>query len=131
MVPPGINVLTTGGQDHPEEPAVATSGSGLQEMKIVLLAFDGAFGTRASSTVTLPQIRASGNERMKAVVLWHRPDHNFRPDNKRCIEDFMFERPNLGRIHETVSQITRLKPVSTADMRPCNTYGDSGHTVIL
>ena len=68
VVQPSVNVLTTGSQDNPEEPAVATGGLSLKEMEVVFLAFDGAFGTSAGSLVAQPERTGSGDEGMEAVV---------------------------------------------------------------
>jgi hypothetical protein len=54
-------VLTHGGEHGAEEPAVAASGAGLAEMEIVLLAFDGAFGTGAGIFVEVPEVTISGD----------------------------------------------------------------------
>jgi len=67
---PGINVLTAGGQDQPEEPVVATGGLGLKQVKVVLLAFDRAFGTGAGIAMSLPAGGVSRDKRMEAVVLF-------------------------------------------------------------
>jgi hypothetical protein len=41
----------------------------LEEVEVVLFAFDGAFGTGASIPVTLPEVTVSGDESMEAVVV--------------------------------------------------------------
>ena len=69
MSNPGANVLTHGGEHDAEEPAVAASGAGLKEMEIVLLAFDGAFGTGAGVFVEVPEVAISGDESVEAIVL--------------------------------------------------------------
>lgn len=65
---PSAQVLTHGGEHDAEEPAVAVSGAGFKEMEIVLLAFDGAFGTGAGVFVKVPEDAISGNESVEAIV---------------------------------------------------------------
>ena len=48
MDAPSINVLTHSGEHKAEKPTVPASGASLQEHKVVLFAFDRAFGTGAS-----------------------------------------------------------------------------------
>jgi hypothetical protein len=62
-------VLTHSREHDAEEPAVAASGVSLKEMEIVLLAFDGAFGTGAGVFVEVPEVAVSGDERVEAIVL--------------------------------------------------------------
>ena len=60
MDEPGINVLAHSSQHEAEEPAVTASSARLEQVKVVLLAFDGALGTRADydpwSAITRPAI---------------------------------------------------------------------------
>ena len=70
VMEPSVNVLTTGSQDNPEEPAVAAGGFSLEEVEVVFLAFDGALGTRAGILVTLPERTGSGDEGVEAVVVF-------------------------------------------------------------
>ena len=62
-------MLTHSGQDQAKEPAFSASGLGQQEVKVVLFAFDRAFGTRAGITVALPEVTISGDQGMKPIVL--------------------------------------------------------------
>lgn len=70
MEQPGINVLAHRGQHDAEKPTVPTSSFGVEQVKVILFAFDGAFGTRAGIAVTLPEVRVSGDEGVEAVVLF-------------------------------------------------------------
>ena len=70
MEEPGIHVLADGGKCEAEEPAVTTSGAGLQQVKVVLFALDGAFGTGTSIDVQLPEITVSGDVRVQAIVIF-------------------------------------------------------------
>ena len=62
-------MLATGSQDDAEEPALPASGFGLKQVKVVLFAFDGAFGTRAGITMAMEKVAVSRDEGMKAVIL--------------------------------------------------------------
>ena len=66
---PGINVLAHRGEHGAEKPTVSASGTGLKEHKVVLFAFDGAFGAGARIFVTLPERTVPGDEGMQAIVL--------------------------------------------------------------
>ena len=52
---PGVEVLTHGGQHHVKEPTWTARQAGVVEAEVELFAFDGAFGTRASIRVELPE----------------------------------------------------------------------------
>ncbi len=67
---PSINVLTHSGQDQAEEPTIAASGLGLEQVAVIFLALDGAFGARASIEVALPEDTIPGNEGVEAVVFF-------------------------------------------------------------
>ena len=69
MSKPSANVLAHGSEDDTEEPAVAASGAGFEEMEIVLLTLDGAFGTGAGVFVKVPEVAISGNQGVEAIVL--------------------------------------------------------------
>ena len=68
VLQPSIDVLAHSGQDQAKKPAVPAGGFGLQEMEIILFAFDRAFGTRASVEVELEEIALSGNKGVQAIV---------------------------------------------------------------
>ena len=61
---PSINVLTHSSEHDTEKPTVPAGGTGQQEHKVVLFAFDGAFGAGASILVTLPERTVPGDEGM-------------------------------------------------------------------
>ena len=69
MSNPGTNVLAHGSEHDTEEPAVAASGVGLEEMEVVLLTLDRAFGTGAGVFVKVPENAISGDESVEAIVL--------------------------------------------------------------
>jgi hypothetical protein len=66
---PGVNVLTHRGKNDPKEPPIPASGFGPQQIKVVLFAFDGAFGTRTGITMALPQDAVSRDEGMKPIIV--------------------------------------------------------------
>ncbi len=66
---PGVDVLAHCGEHHAEEPAVAAGGVRLQEVEVVLLAFDRAFGAGAGVLMALPEVAVSGDQGMEAIVL--------------------------------------------------------------
>jgi len=65
----GIDVLAHSGQEDTKEPAVAASGACLEKQKVILFAFDRAFGARACILVYLPESAVSGDEGVQAIVL--------------------------------------------------------------
>ena len=67
---PGINVLTASGQDQAKEPTLPTSGFGLKQEVVILLAFDGAFGTGTSVAMGLEEVTVSGDKGMETIVLF-------------------------------------------------------------
>ena len=69
MNEPGVDVLAHCGQDDTKEPAVATSSARLKQKKVILFAFDRAFGARACILVYLPEGAVSGDESVQAIVL--------------------------------------------------------------
>jgi hypothetical protein len=62
-------MLAHGSEHNPEEPAISASGAGFEEMEIVLLALDGAFGTGACVFVEIPECAIPGDESVEAIVL--------------------------------------------------------------
>ncbi|NIN65005.1 MAG: hypothetical protein GTO63_09950, partial [Anaerolineae bacterium] len=56
-------------QEDAKEPAVTASGARLEEKKVVLFAFDRAFGARACILVYLPEGALSGDEGVQPIVL--------------------------------------------------------------
>ena len=69
MARPGIEMLAHGGQHHAEEPPLAAGQAGVVETEVEFLALDGAFGTRASVGVELPEGRTAPQGREQAVVV--------------------------------------------------------------
>ena len=69
MDEPGVDVLAHGGQHEPEEPAITTSGAGLEQVEVILLPLDRAFSAGAGILMALPKVTIPGYEGMEAVVL--------------------------------------------------------------
>jgi len=66
---PGIDMLAHGGESKAEEPAVTARGTSLEQVKVVLFAFDRAFGTGAGVGVKLPKVTLSRDASVQAVIL--------------------------------------------------------------
>ena len=66
---PSDDMLTHRSKDDTEEPALTTSGAGLEQAEVVLLAFDGTLGTGAALGVTLPKVAIPGDKGEQAKVL--------------------------------------------------------------
>lgn len=62
-------MLAHSSQHQAEEPTGTTGSSGLQESEVILLAFDGAFGTGARVLMGVPEVAISRDERVQAIVL--------------------------------------------------------------
>ena len=67
---PGINVLAASGQDQAKEPTLPTRGLDLQQVEVILLAFDRTFGTGTSITMGLEEVTVSRDKGMETIVFF-------------------------------------------------------------